>query len=142
MHPSLLPAPELIDPLLLTEIAAGLAHALSLEPPPDLTTPQLLLRTVRYEAWYLAWSPETAWIARERSPGVLHVVHGELVEHWDALPHLAQSERIVPAGHAIALGDTMATRIDNTGDRPAWVVHVTPSIAAANVVNEPLRLVS
>ena len=126
MHPSLLPAPELIDPLLLTEIAAGLAHALSLEdPPPERTPPQLLLRTNRYTAWYLGWSAGTAWTAHDRASGVLHVVRGELVERRDELAHLPRTDRIVRAGDAIALGTAMATRIENVRRASAWVVHVT-----------------
>ena len=111
------PAPELIDPSLLTEIAAGLAHALSLEdPPPERTPPQLLLRTNRYTAWYLGWSAEHRVDRAATARGVLHVVHGELVERRDAGPSPRATDRVVHAGDAIVLGDPMATRIENAGD--------------------------
>jgi hypothetical protein len=142
VHPSLLPAADQLDPLLLTEIAAGLAQALALEPaPPDHAPPQLLLRTHRYAAWYVGWSPGASRATGDRALGVLHVVHGTLVEQRDDLPHVAPT-RVAHAGDAIALGGAMATRVANTTSRTAWVVHVTSAVGDERDERSPLRLVS
>jgi hypothetical protein len=163
VHPSLLPPPttadrravlarapahtgiavDPLDPLLLAEIAAGLAHAVAHALPADTAGPTELLRTSRYAAWRLVWPAASAWDHDDRSPGVLHVVRGELVEHWTNLVHAEHDLRIARAGDTIGLGGAMATHIENRGPAAAVVVHVSsPPTRASRPCPEQLRLVS
>jgi hypothetical protein len=163
VHPSLLPAPtttarraileltsdaagtggDTLDPALLTEIAAGLALAVAHDASVAADgSPELLLRTSRYAAWRLVWPVAAAWDCDERGPGVLHVVRGELVEHWRDLLHVEQDQRVVRAGDVIALGGALSTHVENRGTTPAVVVHVTSPPVAAQPCREQLLLVS
>jgi hypothetical protein len=132
VHPSLLPVPDTVDPLLLAEIASGLARTVE---PADIAGPRLLLRTAGYTAWQLAWPVAARWTSdRPDSIGALHVVRGELHERWTDLRHLDGADRAVRAGDTIALGRGLSVEVDNAGDEPAVVVYV------ASPPREPLRL--
>jgi hypothetical protein len=137
------PGGDALDPLLLAEIAAGLAQSLPAKAATVPAGPQLLLETRRYMAWALTWPAGAAWDCRDHHPGVMHVVRGELVERWTDLLHLDSAERTVRAGDAIALGGSLASHIENRGPQAAVVVHVTSRPATApSPCERTLRLVS
>jgi hypothetical protein len=135
------PSPDPLDPLLLAEIAAGLAQSLGAADRVH-REPQLLLRTRRYAAWRLDWPPGAAWDCNDRDPGVLHVVRGELLERWTHLLHLDSNERVVRAGDSIALGGSLTSHIENRSDDAAVLVHVASPATVARPCEQPLRLVS
>lgn len=139
LHPSLLPAPdaaarralvqptdatstladEPLDPLLLAEIATGLARAV-----PADSAPQRLLATDRYEAWVVVVPPGCSWPLDEHA-GVIHVVAGELVELWGADDGATVTPRCVGAGDIVSLGFHGERRIVNSTARPTVAVHVS-----------------
>jgi hypothetical protein len=129
--------------LLLVDIAAGLARALTDAPrQPAEELPRLLLRTTGYAAWHFVWPAGAAWDSDRLSVGVLHVVRGELHEQWTDLLHLDHDHRIARVGDAIAIGRGMATRIENRHRLPATVVQVSsPPGPALQLHHEQLRLV-
>lgn len=138
LHPSLLPAPdaaarralvqpadatsavanEPLDPLLLAEIATGLARTV-----PADSAPQRLLATDRYEAWVVAVPPGCSWPIDEHA-GAIHVVAGELVEVWGD-DTAAVTPRRVRAGDIVSLGFRGERRIVNQAARSTVVVHVS-----------------
>jgi hypothetical protein len=147
VHPSLLPPPDpadrdAVDPLLLADIAAGFALALSHAPRRTREEPpRLLLRTSGYAAWHLVWSAGAAWECDHPSAGVIHIVRGELHEQWTDLLHLDHDHRVARAGDTIAIGRGMATRLENRRRAAASVVLVSsPPGPALQPRREQLRL--
>ncbi|HEX7095106.1 MAG TPA: hypothetical protein VF183_04445 [Acidimicrobiales bacterium] len=139
LHPSSLPAPdaaarralvqptgltntvanEPLDPLLLAEIATGLARTVHPDSPR-----QRLLTTDRYEAWVVAVPPGCSW-PLDGHVGAIRVVAGELVELWGGDGGATVTPRRVRAGEIVSLGFRGERRIVNQTARSTVVVHVS-----------------
>ena len=143
LHPSLLPpiGVEPLDPLLVADIAAGLAQTL-----PPGATPGRVLATERYDAWLLDLPAGCTWHVRaDHRVGAAHVVDGAVVERWAHSADAAPIARSASARETISLG--LGTReVANEGDRTALVLYVSSPPAQRAPVPVPrarlLRLVS
>jgi hypothetical protein len=157
VHPSFLPPPgatEPLDPLLLAEIAAGLAFAVaqrhddgSLTPntePVELLRPVPieLLRTERYVATLVDWPAGGTWDCASGHPAALHLVRGSLVETWTDLGS-GDTSRVVGPGDTVSLWPALRRSLHNPNAEAARAVHVTsprPPSALSPCHGEQLRL--
>jgi hypothetical protein len=143
LHPSLLPpiGVEPLDPLLVADIAAGLAQTI-----PAAAAPGQVLATDRYDAWLLEVPSGHTWhVLPDHRVGAAHVIDGALVERWSRNPDTARIARTARTGETISIG--LGTReIANEASAPARVVVVSspPALRAPAPVprSHPLRLVS
>jgi hypothetical protein len=145
LHPSLLPpiGVEPLDPLLVADIAAGLALTL-----PADAAPGRVLATERYDAWLLDLPPGFTWPVRpDHRVGAAQVITGSLVERW------ARSADVVPIARPVGERDTISlgwgTReVSNEAEHASRVVYVSspPAGRPPGLVpmppERPLRLVS
>ena len=143
LHPSLLPpiGVEPLDPLLVADIASGLAQTL-----PPGTAPGRVLATERYDVWLLDLPAGHTWHVRpDHRVGAAHIVDGDLVERWAHSANAAPIARPAAERDTISLG--LGTReVANESERTARVVYVSspPAGRAPLAVPRihPLRLVS
>jgi hypothetical protein len=114
-----------LDPVLLTEIAAGLAASLRHESRHRGCAAVPLLQTSGYAAWLFSWPSGAEWQPPVHPSGVLHVVSGALVERWIDLLHADEGQRRAQAGDLIALGTRLRRTITNEGTDALDVIQVT-----------------
>jgi hypothetical protein len=86
-----------------------------------------LLRTARYEAWLIEWSPSSGLDLHDHggSVGSLHVAEGALVETYtDLAERRPIRSRRLPAGEGFPVPPTRVHEISNEGPDLALSVHV------------------
>jgi hypothetical protein len=143
LHPSLLPpvGVEPLDPLLVADIAAGLAQTI-----PAGTRPGQVLATDRYDAWLLEVPAGHTWhVLPDHRVGAAHVIDGALIERWSHNPDAAPIARTANTGETISVGlGTREVANEASGAARIIVVSSPPALRAPTPVPRahPLRLVS